>query len=76
MSKKDLKFNGNHATKHNPNNHQYWRDKGYPNRPDNWKELLAEEEKRETSSKTRQHRRDDDEFWYDNGCGPLSSDEY
>lgn len=74
MSEKNLKFDGKHATKHNPNNPLFWKELGYNDRPENWKELYAEMGK-ETSSRKRQSRRDLADF-YDSGCGPLSKDDY
>lgn len=53
----NLKFDGKHATKSNPNNKQFWIDLGYPDRPKNWRELY-EAMNITTSSKTRQWRRD------------------
>ncbi len=45
MSGKDDR--DNHANQCNPNSDAYWESRGYEERPDDWQELVAEEEEDE-----------------------------
>ena len=42
MSRKDDL--DNHANQLNPNNDAYWESRGYDERPDDWEDLVAEEQ--------------------------------
>ena len=37
--------NDNHANQMNPNNDAYWESRDYDDRPDDWDDLVREEEK-------------------------------
>lgn len=54
----------------NPNHDSYWKEKGYSKRPENWKDLLPKESKRQKNK---------EKFCYgfnDDGLGPLCKDDY
>lgn len=50
----------NRANQLNPNNDAYWQSRGYDERPDNWDDLIPEEDRFDW---------DDSENWeYENWC--------
>lgn len=50
----------NRANQLNPNNNAYWQSRGYDERPDNWDDLISEEDGFDW---------DDSENWeYENWC--------
>ena len=50
----------NHANQLNPNNDAYWQSRGYDERPDDWDDLISEEDGFDW---------DDSENWeYENWC--------
>lgn len=50
----------NHADQLNPNNDAYWQSRGYDERPDDWEDLISEEDGFDW---------DDSENWeYENWC--------
>lgn len=50
----------NHANQLNPNNDAYWQSRGYDERPDDWDDLISEEDRFDW---------DDSENWeYEDWC--------
>ena len=64
----------NNTDKNNPNNDIYWQNKGYKNRPDNWKQLLAKESKRQKNRE--KYILNDGRGCIDSMFDPLCKDDY
>ncbi|OQY46625.1 MAG: hypothetical protein DRR08_24180 [Candidatus Parabeggiatoa sp. nov. 2] len=85
MREINQKFNSGRADANNPNNQAFWQERGYKERPENWRELHRSMN-RPTSSKNRSRKRDFNEdcfLSFDSfgllpcdGFGRLSKDDY
>lgn len=62
--------NDNHANQLNPNNDAYWQSRGYDERPDNWEDLMQEEDeetKANLDNYSNQLNPNNDAYWQSRG---------
>jgi len=61
----------NHANQLNPNNDAFWQSRGYDERPENWQDLLNEENtlysKDDLDNHANQLNPNNDAFWQSRG---------
>lgn len=60
----------NHANQLNPNNDAYWQSRGYDERPDNWEDLMQEEDeeiKANLDNYSNQLNPNNDAYWQSRG---------
>lgn len=64
----------NNTDKNNANNDTYWQARGYKKRPDNWKQLLPKESKRQKNRE--KYMLDDGRSTIDSMFDPLCKNDY